>query len=152
MTYTTQMDAARKKIITKEMEKVALKEGKAVEELRKLIAIGTFIIPANKNHTSLDPEGIGQGLKTKINVNLGISKDCDNFDAELVKVKKAIEMKAEAIMDLSSYGKTHDFRKKLIEISPAMIGTVPIYDAVGFYDKDLKNITAKEFIDVVLEH
>lgn len=152
MSYTTQMDAARKGIITKEIETVASKEGKTTGELMELMAKGQVIIPANKNHKSIDPEGIGTGLRTKINVNLGISKDCCNFDAELLKVKKAIDLKAEAIMDLSSYGKTKEFREKLIDMSPAMIGTVPVYDAVGFYDKDLSSITAREFIDVVKQH
>ncbi|MCX7921918.1 MAG: phosphomethylpyrimidine synthase ThiC [Clostridia bacterium] len=152
MSYTTQMEAARKGIITNEMKIVAEKEGKNLEELRDLIAQGKIVIPANKNHKSIDPEGIGQGLRTKINVNLGISKDCCNFDLELEKVRKALELKAEAIMDLSSYGKTREFRQKLVEISPAMLGTVPIYDAVGFYDKELSSITAQEFLDVVEEH
>lgn len=150
--YTTQMDAARKGIITREMEIVAKKEGKDVKELMELMAQGKVIIPANKNHTVIDPEGIGEGLRTKINVNLGISKDCCNFDLEIQKVKKAIELKAEAIMDLSSFGKTQEFRKKVIGISPAMIGTVPVYDAVGFYDKELSDITAQEFLDVVEKH
>lgn len=152
MNYTTQMDAAKKGIITKEMEIVSKKEGIEEETLRKLMAEGKIVIPANKNHKSLSPEGVGQGLKTKINVNLGISKDCVNIDMELEKVKTAIEMKAEAIMDLSSFGKTKEFRNKLIEISPAMIGTVPIYDAVGFYDKELSDISAEEFLDVVEKH
>ncbi|NLI57090.1 MAG: phosphomethylpyrimidine synthase ThiC [Clostridium sp.] len=150
--YTTQMDAAKKGIITNEMKIVAKKEGKSVEEIRSLIEKGRVIIPANKNHKSLDPEGIGEGLRTKINVNLGISKDCCDFEMELEKAKKAVNLKAEAIMDLSSYGKTEEFRQKLLETSSAMIGTVPIYDAVGFYDKDLKDITPKEFLDVVIKH
>ncbi|MHB8170605.1 MAG: phosphomethylpyrimidine synthase ThiC [Thermincolia bacterium] len=152
MTYTTQMDAARKGIITKEMEYVAAHEKMAVDKLRELIAQGKVAIPANKNHHSLTPYGIGEGLRTKINVNLGISKDCCNVEAELEKVRRAIELKAEAIMDLSSYGKTEEFRRRLVEISPAMIGTVPIYDAVGFYDKELQDISAKEFLDVVEKH
>ncbi|MDK2800803.1 MAG: phosphomethylpyrimidine synthase [Clostridiales bacterium] len=152
MQYTTQMDAARKGIITKEMNIVAQKENMDVNELRELVAQGKVVIPANKNHTNLDPEGVGQGLRTKINVNLGISKDCCNIDLEIEKVKKAIALKAEAIMDLSSYGKTQEFRQKLIDISQAMIGTVPIYDAVGFYDKELKDITEQEFLDVIETH
>lgn len=150
--YTTQMDAAKKGIITDKMKTVAKKEGWQAEEIRKLVACGRVIIPANKNHKNIDPEGIGEGLRTKINVNLGISKDCCNFDIELEKVKKAIELKAEAIMDLSSYGKTREFRKQLVRMSPAMIGTVPVYDAVGFYDKELKDITAEEFFEVVERH
>lgn len=149
MNYTTQMDAARKNIITEEMKVVSEKEHMDIQKLKNLIAEGKVVIPANKNHKSLSAEGVGEGIRTKINVNLGISKDCANVDMELEKVKTALEMKAEAIMDLSSYGKTEEFRKKLIEMSHAMIGTVPIYDAVGFYDKELKDITAEEFLRVV---
>ncbi|WP_265444575.1 phosphomethylpyrimidine synthase ThiC [Acetivibrio straminisolvens] len=150
--YTTQMDAAKKGIITDEIRIVAQKEDMPVEKLLKLVASGKVIIPANKNHKNLVPEGIGEGLRTKINVNIGISKDCCNFDMELEKAKKAIEFKAEAIMDLSSYGKTREFRQQLVKMSPVMIGTVPVYDAVGFYDKDLKDITAEEFFEVVEKH
>ncbi|HHV70994.1 MAG TPA: phosphomethylpyrimidine synthase ThiC [Clostridia bacterium] len=152
MSYKTQMEAARKNIITEEMEVVAQKEGLDVNVLRNLIAEGKVIIPANKNHSSLDPEGVGQGLRTKINVNLGISRDCCNVDLELEKARLALKLKAEAIMDLSSYGKTEEFRRKLIELSPAMIGTVPVYDAIGFYDKELEDITAQEFLEVVEKH
>lgn len=152
MMYTTQMDAAKKGIITKEMEIVAKKENMDVNILRELISKGKVAIPANKNHKSLNPEGVGEKLRTKINVNLGISKDCCDIDEEMKKVNLALDMKAEAIMDLSSFGKTKEFRKKLISSSSAMIGTVPIYDAVGFYDKELKDITAKEFLDVVRNH
>ncbi len=152
MNYTTQMDAARKGITTKEMEIVARKENIDVEILKSLVASGQIAIPANKNHTSLNPEGVGQNLRTKINVNLGISKDCYDIDEEMKKVKLALDMKAEAIMDLSSFGKTEEFRQRLISDSSAMIGTVPIYDAVGFYDKELKDITAQEFLDVVKKH
>ncbi|MFH2066560.1 MAG: phosphomethylpyrimidine synthase ThiC [Pseudomonadota bacterium] len=152
MTFTTQMDAARKGIITAQMKTVAAKEQMAPEALRNLIAQGLAIIPANKNHKNLDPEGVGQGLRTKINVNLGISKDCCNVELELEKVRHALALKTEAIMDLSCYGKTSEFRKRLVEMSPAMIGTVPIYDAVGFYDKDLKNISTDEFFKVVEKH
>lgn len=152
MNYTTQMDAAKKGIVTKEMEIVAKKEHMDVGELLGKLARGTVVIPANKNHKSLSAEGFGEGLRTKINVNLGISRDCPNVDEELKKVQTAIDMKAEAIMDLSSFGKTEEFRQKLVDMSPAVIGTVPIYDAVGFYDKELKDISAKEFLDVARKH
>jgi len=152
MNYTTQMDAARKGIITPEMETVAAKERMRPDMLRDLIAKGKVVVPANRNHKNLDPEGIGEGLRTKINVNLGISKDCCNVDLELEKVRHALALKAEAIMDLSCYGKTREFRKKLVEMSPAMIGTVPIYDAVGFYEKDLQEISTDEFFKVVEKH
>ncbi|KAJ49587.1 phosphomethylpyrimidine synthase [Clostridium tetanomorphum] len=152
MNYTTQMDAARKGIVTKEIEIVAKKENMDVKELMDLVASGKVAIPANKNHKNISAEGIGKGLRTKINVNLGISKDCCNVDMELEKVKKAVDMKAEAIMDLSCFGKTKEFRKRLIDMSPAMIGTVPMYDAVGFYDKELKDITAEELLKVIETH
>ena len=152
MNYTTQMDAAKKGIITEAMKIVAIKEGKSVEEIRALVAEGKVAIPANKNHKTLSPEGVGQGLRTKINVNLGISKDCCDCEKELDKVRTALEMKAEAIMDLSNYGKTAEMRKTIVEMSTAMLGTGPIYDALGYYDKDLKDLTAKEFLDVVEKH
>jgi phosphomethylpyrimidine synthase len=152
MNYTTQMDAARKGIVTPQMNIVAQKENIATATLRERIATGKVIIPANRNHTNLDPEGVGQGLRTKINVNLGISKDCSNVDLEMDKVRLALALKTEAIMDLSCYGKTREFRRRLVKTSPAMIGTVPIYDAVGFYDKNLKDITVDEMFDVVTRH
>jgi phosphomethylpyrimidine synthase len=146
------MDAAKKGIITKEMETVAKKEGLDIELLRKRVSEGKIVIPANKNHKSLNPEGVGEGLRTKINVNLGISKDCCDIEKELEKVRGALKFNVEAIMDLSSYGKTEEFRTRLVDMSPAMIGTVPIYDAVGFYDKELKDITAEEFLAVARKH
>ncbi len=152
MNYTTQMDAARKGVLTSQMKTVAKKEKMQPEVLRTLIAAGKVIIPANKNHTNLDPEGVGQGLRTKINVNLGISKDCCDVDLEMEKVRLALDLKAEAIMDLSCYGKTREFRRRLVQMSPAMIGTVPIYDAVGFYEKNLADLTVDEIFDVVQRH
>ncbi|MCL6634623.1 MAG: phosphomethylpyrimidine synthase ThiC [Peptococcaceae bacterium] len=152
MHYTTQMDAARKGIVTREMEAVARKERVDVKKLQQLIAEGKVVIPANKNHVSLAPCGIGQGLRTKINVNLGVSRDCCNIEMELEKVRRAIELQADAIMDLSCYGKTEEFRRRLVEMSPAAVGTVPVYDAVGFYGKELKDITAEEFLGVVEKH
>lgn len=152
MDYTTQMDAARKNIITPEMEKVAAKEKMDVEVLRDLIAKGQAIIPANKNHKVLEPNGIGSALRTKINVNLGTSRDWTDLDMEMEKVKSAVDMGAEAIMDLSSSGDTQKFRRKLTAECPATIGTVPIYDAVVYYHKALKEITAKEWLDIVRMH
>ena len=150
--YTTQMDAARKGICTKEMESVAKKENMDVDKLMGLIAEGKVIIPCNKNHTSLDPNGIGSMLKTKINVNLGISRDCADLDMEMAKVQSAVDMGAEAIMDLSSFGDTRTFRKKIATECSAMLGTVPIYDAVVYYHKALKDITSEEWLDIVRMH
>ena len=150
--YTTQMDAAKQGIVTEEMKKVAAKENIAVEELVKLIAKGQVIIPANKNHKCLDPNGIGDRLRTKINVNLGTSRDCVDLDMEMEKVNAAVELGAEAIMDLSSFGDTQKFRRKLTAECPATIGTVPIYDAVVYYHKALKDITTQEWLDIVKMH
>ena len=150
--YTTQMDAARKGIITKEMEIAAKKEQMDVNEMRELVAKGQVIIPCNKLHTSLDPNAIGSMLKTKINVNLGISRDCKDMDMEIEKVNNAVKMGAESIMDLSSYGDTRTFRKRLTKECPAIIGTVPIYDAVVYYHKPLKEITSQEWLDIVRMH
>ena len=152
MDYTTQMDAARKGIITREMECVAKKEYMDVETLRGLVAEGKVAIPANKLHTCLDVNGIGSMLKTKINVNLGTSRDWKDIDMEMEKVNDAVKMGAESIMDLSSFGDTRKFRRKLTAECPAIIGTVPIYDAVVYYHKALKEITSEEWLDIVEMH
>ena len=150
--YSTQMEAAKKGIITPEMLTVAKKEYISPEELCQLVAKGEVCIPCNINHKSISPEGIGSRMRTKINVNLGISGDCNNYDNEMKKVEMALKYGADAIMDLSNYGKTNTFRKQLIEKSPAMIGTVPMYDAIGYLEKDLLEITAKDFLKVVKAH
>ncbi|NMA79049.1 MAG: phosphomethylpyrimidine synthase ThiC [Clostridiales bacterium] len=152
MNYKTQMQAAKSGNVTKEMLLVAKKEHIPVEQLRQLVSAGQVAIPANINHTSLSAEGIGNGLRTKINVNLGISGDCKDYSAEMEKVDLAIKFGCESIMDLSNYGKTNVFRKELIAMSPAIIGTVPMYDAIGYLDKDLTDITAQDFLKVVESH
>ena len=108
--YTTQMEAARRGIITPEMKVVAAKEYRTEEEIRELVAGGQVVICANKNHTCIDPNGVGSMLRTKINVNLGVSRDCKDYDIEMQKVMAAVDMGAEAIMDLSSHGNTLPFR------------------------------------------
>ncbi|MCL6612128.1 MAG: phosphomethylpyrimidine synthase ThiC [Peptococcaceae bacterium] len=152
MSYATQMEAARRGIITPEMEAVAGEEKVDAEYVRSSVAEGRAVIPANRNHGGLKPCGIGRGLRTKINVNLGVSRDCCDIELELEKARLAIELKADAIMDLSCHGSTDEFRRRLIEMSPAAVGTVPIYDAVGFCDRDLKDMTAGDFLGVVEKH
>ena len=88
----------------------------------------------------------------KINVNLGVSRDCKDYDIEMQKVMKAVDLGAEAIMDLSSHGNTQPFRQKLTHECPAMIGTVPVYDSVIHYQRDLSELTAHDFIDVIRLH
>ncbi|EAI5466119.1 phosphomethylpyrimidine synthase ThiC [Campylobacter lari] len=148
----TQMSYAKEGIFTKQMQIVAQKEQVSEDFLLENIACGKIIIPANINHKVLDPNGIGYGLKTKVNVNLGVSNDCVDYSEEMKKVELAHKFNIEAIMDLSNYGKTSRFRDELIATSKAMIGTVPVYDAVGFLEKDLKDIKAKDFLDVVYHH
>lgn len=148
----TQIDAARSGTITKEMKRVAEKERKTPEEIRARVAAGTIAIPANINHKNLDPEGVGTGLRTKVNVNLGISGDLIDPEVELEKVRVALELGAEGIMDLSNHGKTQEFRKQLLEMAPVMIGTVPMYDAIGYLEKALISITPQDFLDVVRRH
>lgn len=148
----TQMDAARAGIVTPQMEAVAEKEGCSVEFVRQGVAAGRIAIPANVHHTSLSPEGVGEGLRTKVNVNLGISGDLMDEAEEWRKVEVALELGAEAIMDLSNHGKTQEFRRALVERSSAMIGTVPMYDAIGYLEKALIAITADDFLDVIRAH
>lgn len=152
MEYTTQMDAARKGIVTPELKTVAKKEYMEESALMALVAQGKAVIPANKKHTCLNPEGVGSMLRTKINVNLGVSRDCTDYNVEMQKVMSAVDMGAEAIMDLSSHGNTQPFRLKLTSECPAMIGTVPVYDSVIHYQRDLETLTARDFIDVVRLH
>lgn len=146
------MEAAKRGIVTEELKIVAEKELMSVEELLPLVAQGKVVIPANVKHKALDPEGIGSMLRTKINVNLGISRDCKDYDLEMDKVNKAIDLGAHAIMDLSSHGNTQPFRKKLVDECKAILGTVPVYDSVIHYQRDLKELSGKDFIDVIRLH
>lgn len=148
----TQIDAARAGTVTREMQIVAEKEGRDPEFVRAGVAAGRIAVPANIHHTSLSPEGVGGGLRTKVNVNLGISGDLADEAEEWKKVDVALELGAEAIMDLSNSGKTHGFRKRLVEKAPAMIGTVPMYDAIGYLEMPLVDITAEDFLSVVRAH
>lgn len=146
------MEAARRGIITSEMKAVAEKEHIEAEKLMGLLAEGRAIIPCNRLHTAISPNGLGSMLRTKINVNLGTSRDMTDLEMEFQKVRSAVEMGAEAIMDLSSFGDTRKFRRCLTEKCPVMIGTVPIYDAVVYYNKPLAQITAAEWIDIARMH
>jgi len=148
----TQLESAVAGVVTKEMKVVAEKERMDEEVLRSLVASGKVVIPCNRQHTSISPEGIGKRLRTKVNVNLGTSKDVTDYDSEIEKVNRAIRLGAESIMDLSTHGDTRIFRRKLIETSPVMIGTVPIYDSVIHHQKDLGELTAQDFLDTIRLH
>jgi phosphomethylpyrimidine synthase len=146
------MEAAKQGTLTEAMQVVARSERLDPQCLMERVAAGQVVIPGNMNHRSLAAAGIGQGLRTKINVNIGVSRDCCDTELELEKAKIAIALKADAIMDLSCHGKTREFRRRLVEMSPLMIGTVPVYDAIGLLGKELKDISVDEFFQVVETH
>ena len=146
------MDRARAGEITREMRIVAEKEGRDPASVRDAVAAGRIAIPANIMHAALDPQGVGGGLRTKVNVNLGISGDRMDFDEEWKKVDVALSLGADGIMDLSNHGDTRPFRRALVECASAMIGTVPMYDAVGHLHRALVDITADDFLKVVRAH
>ncbi|WP_251179270.1 phosphomethylpyrimidine synthase ThiC [Adlercreutzia agrestimuris] len=148
----TQIDFARAGIVTEQMKHVAQHENLDPDVIRQGVATGQIAIPANIHHSSLVPVGVGDGLTTKVNVNLGISGDMADADVEWQKVEVALELGAHAIMDLSNSGKTQAFRRELIECSPAMIGTVPMYDAIGYLEKALIAITPEDYLEVVRTH
>lgn len=148
----TQMEAARAGEATPQMECVARREGRALDWIVAEVAAGRVAIPANPAHAALDARGVGGGLSTKVNVNLGVSGDMHDYDAEMAKVDMALSLGADAIMDLSNCGKTSKFRRDLIAKSPAMVGTVPMYDAIGYLEKDLLEIKAEDFLKVVEAH
>ena len=150
--YSTQMEAARKGIVTPQIARVAEREGRDADWVAQRVAAGTIAIPANHAHVALDPNGVGEGLSTKVNVNLGVSGDMHDYDLEMRKAQLAIDFGVESIMDLSNCGKTAAFREALIAMSPAMVGTVPMYDAVGYLEKELADATAHDFLEVVRAH
>lgn len=150
--YTTQMDAASKGIITPQMKQILAEEPISETDLLKKIAEGRIAVPANRNHKCLSAKGIGAGLKTKVNVNLGISADKGSFDSETEKVRLAEQYKAHALMDLSVSGDTRRFRQHLVETSSLVIGTVPIYDTLTQTGKAAKEITVDDWFDTVEIH
>lgn len=150
----TQMDFARAGIITPQMEDVAMQEHRDPEYIRARVAAGTIAIPANINHIKqgLTPRGVGEGLSTKVNVNLGISGDKADAAEEWKKVDIATTRGADAIMDLSNSGKTRAFRRQLVRDCPLMLGTVPMYDAIGYMEKPLVELTAEDLLEVLRVH
>jgi len=150
--FFTQMAAARSGIVTEHMRQVLRDEKITEEALVAAVAEGRIVIPANREHKNLVAKGIGAGLSTKINVNLGVSEDCCHVEKEVEKVRRAVALKADAIMDLSTFGDTGAFRRKTVAICPVMIGTVPVYDAVARYGKEVGKITVDDFFEVVRLH
>jgi phosphomethylpyrimidine synthase len=146
------MDAARKGIITPQMREVLANEVISEQLLLERVAQGRIAIPANKHHHNLKAAGVGQGLKTKINVNLGVSKDVCSFEGEMNKARLSLKFKADAIMDLSVSGDTEGFRKRLVAEVPVMIGTVPIYDTITRTGKPTEQITVEDWFETVRIH
>lgn len=150
----TQIDFARAGQITPQMKEVAEREHRDPEYIRERVADGRIAIPANIVHIKKDMRafGVGEGLSTKVNVNLGISGDKADAAEEWKKVKIAEDFGADAIMDLSNSGKTRQFRQQLIDETPLMVGTVPMYDAIGYMEKPLVKLTKDDLLEVVRAH
>src|SRR5512147_1263701 len=126
---TTQLQLARKGIVSPQMLAVAAAEDISPEVIREGLADGAVVIPANVNHRHLKPCGIGRGLRTKVNANIGTSSDCVDLESELLKLGVAQEFGADAVMDLSTGGDLVAVRKAILQRCNVALGTVPIYDA-----------------------
>ena len=150
----TQIDFARAGQITPQMKEVAEREHRDPEYIRERVADGRIAIPANIVHIKkgMRAFGVGEGLSTKVNVNLGISGDKADAAEEWKKVKIAEDFGADAIMDLSNSGKTRQFRQQLVDETPLMVGTVPMYDAIGYMEKPLVKLTKDDLFEVVRAH
>jgi len=151
----TQLESARGGTISPQMMLVAQYEGVEPEAIRQGIAGGTIVIPANTNHTNLVPCGIGQGLRTKVNANIGTSSDFGNIDTELGKLRVAIDSGADTVMDLSTGGDISAIRRAIVASSSIPVGTVPIYQAgikaIEEYGAVVK-MTVDELFAVIEEH
>lgn len=142
----TQLELAKQGIISSPMKLVAEQEGVDAEFIRQGVAKGTIVIPANINHTNLVPCGIGQGLKTKVNANIGTSSDFGDVNTELEKLRVAIDFGADTVMDLSTGGDVSAIRQAIIAASSVPIGTVPIYQA-GIESIDRRGAIVKMTVD-----
>ena len=151
----TQLELAKGGVISPQMEAVAQHEKVEAEFIRQGVAKGTIVIPANINHTNLVPCGIGQGLSTKVNANIGTSADFWDVDIELEKLRVAIDAGADTVMDLSTGGDISAIRRAIIAASSVPIGTVPIYqvgiEAIANHDAIVK-MTADDLFAVIGEH
>ncbi|HDH50226.1 MAG TPA: phosphomethylpyrimidine synthase ThiC, partial [Nitrospirae bacterium] len=150
----TRIETARKGIITDEVRQVALAEGVQPEQLSQDIASGLTVISRNVNH-DIKPLGIGKGLKTKINANIGTSKDRVSLDEEMQKLDILVKYGADAVMDLSTGGPIKEIRKLLIEKSPISVGTVPIYEAVVRTVEEkgsISKMSADTLFNIIEEH
>lgn len=151
----TQLELAREGTISPQMELVAQYEGLEAEFVRQGVAKGTIVIPANIKHTNLTPCGIGQGLKTKVNANIGTSSDYGNIDTELEKLRVAVDSGTDTVMDLSTGGDISAIRRAIIATSSVPVGTVPIYqagiEAIGRHGAIVK-MTVDDLFAAIEEH
>ncbi|MBI4196792.1 MAG: phosphomethylpyrimidine synthase ThiC, partial [Deltaproteobacteria bacterium] len=146
----TQMHAARRGIITKEMEFVAKRELLPPELIRSEVARGRMIIPANIHHTNLEPMAIGIATRCKINANIGNSAVSSCIEEEVAKLKLAIQYGADTVMDLSTGKNIDGTREAIIDASPVPIGTVPIYQMLEQV-KSVEELTPSMMLDLI-EH
>lgn len=150
----TRIEQAREGVITDEMKAVAQAEGVSAERLALDIAEGITVITRNNLH-DIAPLGIGRGLRTKINANIGTSKDRISFDDEIEKLQTLVKYGADAVMDLSTGGAIKDLRNTLMQRSPIAVGTVPIYEVVvKIVEKHghIAKMTPDELFNVIEEH
>jgi phosphomethylpyrimidine synthase len=127
----TQLETARKGSISEEMKKCAEVEGVSPEFIRDGVEKGTIVVIRNKKHSTIVPLSLGKGLRTKINANIGTSKDRVDLELELEKVKISVTAGADTIMDLSTGGNIRRIRQAIIKASTLPVGTVPIYQAAA---------------------
>jgi phosphomethylpyrimidine synthase len=125
----TQLELARKGTVSPQVKHIAEKEGVETDFVLQRLAEGEIVIPANVNHTNLMPCGIGKGLRTKVNANIGTSSDFCDLNTELRKVQTAIDFGADTVMDLSTGGDISAIRRAILSASTVPVGTVPIYQA-----------------------
>jgi phosphomethylpyrimidine synthase len=151
----TKLELARKGIVSPQMKHVAEKEGLETDVIMQGLAEGEIIIPANVNHTNLIPCGIGKGLRTKVNANIGTSSDFCDLNTELIKVQTAIGFGADTVMDLSTGGDIPAIRRAIISASAVPVGTVPIYQA-GIEAIEnrgaIVNMSVDDIFTVIREH
>ncbi len=146
----TQMHCARQGIITEEMQYVAWRENLPVELVRSEVARGRAIIPANKNHTNLEPMAIGIAFSCKVNANIGASPNASDINQEVEKLHLSVKYGADTVMDLSTGGGNLDaIRTAIISASPVPIGTVPVYQALERVHGRVDNMTADDFLHAI---
>ena len=149
-----QLELARSGIASLQVKHVAEKEGVEIDIILQGLINRTIIIPANTNHTNLVPCGIGKGLKTKVNANIGTSSDFCDIDAELRKLQATIDFGSDTVMDLSTGGDISAIRRAIVSASTLPVGTVPIYQAIIEAIENhgaIVNMTVNEIFDVIEE-